>query len=314
MGGITIDAAVSTELAGMLHPECPYCKHVNPQASRFCNACGAPLYLLPCPDCGAVNDTGAKACHQCGAALPHSASRARVTAGVPALGAAIPVDGPDVDADLMAAVQDLHDRLARIEAEHTDQGPEQGSRPPRPRDGELNSSASLVSDAVAPGAAPAPAKPPLPRSRGFELPRGTWVLVGGLALLAGTVGGYYAFGRSQTGQLSNVPTAAGEVTQDRASGSDPQAPTASSEASPYPSLAGPLSAAAPGSPQASGPAAPISVVPPAEPPSAPRQSTPARQAESSLGITPPPPARLGPCTDAIAALGLCTLEPAQRKE
>lgn len=296
----------------MLQPECPYCKHVNPSASKFCNACGAPLYLLPCPDCGAVNDAAAKACHQCGAALPGSGSaRPRGTAGVAAPTAAAPDDASD--ADLMELVQDLHDRLARIEAEHSGPGPE-------------DSPAERVSDrepghATATGATPAVG---VPRSRRFALPREAWFFVGGIALLAGTVGGYYAFGRNPTAHLSHAPAAVENVTEDKAPVPASGAPPASSEAAPYPSLAGPLSAAAPGAPRAATPASPASSVLPTEPPglaraSAPplgqeRASAPPRQAESSLGITPPPPARLGPCTEAIASLGLCVLEPTQRKE
>ena len=36
--------------------QCPYCGHVSPPGSKFCNECGAALHLLPCPHCGAVND------------------------------------------------------------------------------------------------------------------------------------------------------------------------------------------------------------------------------------------------------------------
>jgi len=42
----------------MIRPltQCPYCDHDSPEGSKFCNACGAALHLVPCPHCGAVND------------------------------------------------------------------------------------------------------------------------------------------------------------------------------------------------------------------------------------------------------------------
>src|SRR5262245_55098157 len=49
---------------------CPFCERVNPPDARFCNDCGAPLYLVPCFRCGAVNDPTAPKCHQCGASWP----------------------------------------------------------------------------------------------------------------------------------------------------------------------------------------------------------------------------------------------------
>ena len=46
--------------------QCPYCDHVSPADSKFCNACGAALHLVPCPHCGAVNDiTTTSACYRC---------------------------------------------------------------------------------------------------------------------------------------------------------------------------------------------------------------------------------------------------------
>ena len=44
---------------------CRFCEHGNPADSKFCNACGGALHLVPCPRCGAVNDVTAAACYQC---------------------------------------------------------------------------------------------------------------------------------------------------------------------------------------------------------------------------------------------------------
>ena len=49
---------------------CPYCEHGNPADSKFCSACGGALHLVPCPHCGAVNQVTAIACYQCRGKLP----------------------------------------------------------------------------------------------------------------------------------------------------------------------------------------------------------------------------------------------------
>lgn len=49
---------------------CPFCEHGNPTDSKFCNACGGALHLLPCPRCGAVSDVTATTCYQCHGQLP----------------------------------------------------------------------------------------------------------------------------------------------------------------------------------------------------------------------------------------------------
>jgi Double zinc ribbon len=50
--------------------ECPYCAHLSPPQSKFCNDCGAALNLLPCPHCGAINDLTLQSdCSRCQGAL-----------------------------------------------------------------------------------------------------------------------------------------------------------------------------------------------------------------------------------------------------
>ena len=44
---------------------CPFCEHGNPADARFCSACGGALHLVPCPRCGAVSDVAATTCYQC---------------------------------------------------------------------------------------------------------------------------------------------------------------------------------------------------------------------------------------------------------
>ena len=45
---------------------CSFCRHQNPPAAKFCNACGSSLKLQLCPHCGAIDDVGALSCYKCG--------------------------------------------------------------------------------------------------------------------------------------------------------------------------------------------------------------------------------------------------------
>ena len=44
---------------------CPNCKTSNPEGTRFCMACGAPM-SSKCPKCGADVPAGGKFCLECG--------------------------------------------------------------------------------------------------------------------------------------------------------------------------------------------------------------------------------------------------------
>jgi hypothetical protein len=48
---------------------CSFCAHRNPEDSRFCNECGAPLHLVPCGHCQAVNHVRERHCYRCGEVL-----------------------------------------------------------------------------------------------------------------------------------------------------------------------------------------------------------------------------------------------------
>lgn len=48
---------------------CPKCGTQNPQASRFCSACGTALGLRRCPTCSADVPAGSKFCNNCGTPL-----------------------------------------------------------------------------------------------------------------------------------------------------------------------------------------------------------------------------------------------------
>jgi hypothetical protein len=53
----------------MLSRQCPFCENVNPPNAKFCNACGLKLHAALCPHCGAVNALTATSCIQCGEVL-----------------------------------------------------------------------------------------------------------------------------------------------------------------------------------------------------------------------------------------------------
>src|SRR5215471_4313485 len=53
----------------MFLSQCLFCKHDNPQGSKFCNECGSPLHLKLCSQCEAINDAASNYCYKCGAAF-----------------------------------------------------------------------------------------------------------------------------------------------------------------------------------------------------------------------------------------------------
>lgn len=53
----------------MFLKQCPFCENVNPTNSKFCNACGVRLHAALCPHCGAVNVVTARSCVNCRADL-----------------------------------------------------------------------------------------------------------------------------------------------------------------------------------------------------------------------------------------------------
>lgn len=46
--------------------QCLFCNHLNPGGASFCNDCGSPLHLRPCGRCGAIDKRDAEACYKCG--------------------------------------------------------------------------------------------------------------------------------------------------------------------------------------------------------------------------------------------------------
>lgn len=364
--------------------DCPFCQHANPPDSKFCNACGAPLYLAPCPNCGAVNDATATACHRCAGRLvtPGGPLPAGPLRGSGDLGADVPPPGIEAllaksptnewrerDAQLSATLEEIRQFLNRTEpgvAPKTAEGP---GAPVPPR-------ALSVPEAPEPPRVSGPSKaarpPPVvakpdvlpayptsvvaePRAVRGELyrtrDRRSTVLVGIAAagLVAGAV--YYGY-RSST---SEAPPSAGTAKSSDAGpikGSNPGAtetPAGGSTAAPAtPSRTGSITAPTPAVVAVPTPAGQVPSVrpgtvtpgdvgqPATAPPPGPagvserRDAAEAKAAPASTAAAAAPAPRprtvetgagfglqqprIGPCTEAVAALGLCTREPAQKKE
>ena len=45
--------------------QCPFCNQSNLADEKFCSACGSVLNLVPCPKCDAVNEKTAATCYRC---------------------------------------------------------------------------------------------------------------------------------------------------------------------------------------------------------------------------------------------------------
>jgi Double zinc ribbon len=372
---------------------CPICGHVNPADSRFCNACGAPLYLAPCSRCGAMNDRAAAQCHECGtpltnrwadgAPLPSSSGdSAEVGASVASRGndvadlrpAGHATDQPlgGTTASPQEALRELR-RLMAAPLSGKDGGKPQTSREPR-KPAAPHRASGPPTDAVPPGPhAGANATQTLPAGAEASprLRRSAWI-VGTMAVVAAVLAGYYAYGpRPADDTVPPFPSAAGE--QKDGSGPAQNVPTVTVEGEPGRTAptalpSGPIgaSAGAADNVQPVSPATGRAVAPPdstgaaaaderptggdvkeaprdaatqpAPPPAAaprkadtqraaaravprPVEANPAEavliprpQAPGAGARTEPPPPRLGPCTEALAALGLCNQEPAQRRE
>ena len=60
----------------MAHSRCRFCDYSgapSPGAPEFCKACGSPFRLAPCPNCAAVNELTAAECYKCHCKLAFAA-------------------------------------------------------------------------------------------------------------------------------------------------------------------------------------------------------------------------------------------------
>jgi len=262
---------------------CPYCDHVSPADSKFCGACGAALHLVPCPNCGAVNDiTSVTACYRCHHELADAMAPATPALAAPELqvgNSPLPVDALAAEPD-SAARQRPHTAAVFIvlvafaaasyyayRQRSLLDGREPAAAAAEAKDS-ANASAGAINKVPAPALAPAPAVTEKPLA---------------------------------APEASLAASPANAVSNSEKKGATP-----------------PVSAA---------PSVPASASPaPAPPPvTSTRRTRAIRDAEAAALRTPAPspatevpmargaasgiqtqPPRIGPCTDAVAALGLCT--------
>ena len=316
----SLAATLSLRSAG-----CPFCEQVNPPAAKFCNACGAPMHLVPCARCGAVNDPkAATACYQCGAALPEDrrGEPARSSSGAEASAAAgssastaqdrmqpielSPPDGLDRDANLFATLQELQRLVASSDS---------GTGADRPAGNGRTAVAPLTG--MRTYAASAIAEPEVIRLAPQATPRRRLAVITGVGVLAFlTAAGYYGYQSS-----TSAPALA--ATSPRAADAKPIAPAP--EVSPAAARSGttPPDEAHPAATPAVARSSGETLTSPRRPapearataetvpaPTGPRPST----AGVPPGVIERQPPRVGPCTEAVAALGLCAPESVQRRE
>ena len=260
--------------------QCPYCDHVSPVGSKFCGECGAALHLLPCPHCGAVNDiTVATACYRCHRELPE-----KISGTPPAPPASAPVE------------------------------------------------AKAAAEEVSPYIMIEPSARQRPHA-----------LVVAIVLIAFSAASYYAY-RQRSGLVARepVPAAADVKGHEPPAESNtnagtivkaPAAPEPIPSATPVNKGAGAgVAAAAPVDVKAAGSdtalpreagaaarsgagkagAARETIEPPAVPATVAPEIARARL-DASKGLEKQTP-NIGPCTDAVAALGLCTPEPTPKRQ
>lgn len=243
----------ATALARPLN-QCPYCDHVSPANSKFCNECGAALHLKPCQHCGAVNDvTLTSFCARCNGALNEGSA-------VALMGAAQPQMSPQMSTE----------RPPEMPMTALDSLPWQEARP----------------------ALAARTSPPL------RLLLIAALTLGGLGL--------YAFQHKPAPPSPSPVSPAPAAVEAKAELTTPAiaaAPTVE-----------PARIVEPAAPEAS--EADVTAAVAAEPPALGRPAAATRPAARPPRTSPaqrsdvePPPPNIGPCTDAVAALGLCTPAP-----
>ena len=274
--------------------QCPYCDHVSPPGSKFCGECGAALHLLPCPHCGAVNDiTIAKSCYRCHGELPE-------------LSAAKPAPAPPPEPDPL-----LPDTSAPITATYTELAAESSARQ-RPHlwvvGIVLVAFAAASYYAYRQRSALTPSENPMgenaPSEKKMPAPASTATLP-------------IKTSDPTTAPSASVPPAVKTIAKDMA----PIVPAtaAKPDASPVPRRETTSTDTA---------APPIALpVPSSTASPTPRTSSNRAAARRDAANTPaiaPPSAdpfkninqnkpNIGPCTEAVAALGLCTLDPNARR-
>jgi len=271
----------------MYRAECPFCDHANPAASKFCNACGGPLYLSMCPQCNALNDNKATVCYKCTAAMPVTETHAFAHSSA-----------SEVTVDCESAAQPASSENEPCPDESWE--PDRlllGSQPPNPAQPRLVSRlAHVLSPSVTFAFAGSRWRPVVSRT----LPRRRSVAALGGIVLAAVVGfGVYAYYRQSAVEVPQAPAASGTQT-----GAAPPV-AAATKADAVPAVAdedkniiqehdgGEVAA----------PARSAAVVPAAAPP----------RNDDVATAAPREPPQSAPCTEVVAALGLCSSQSVQGK-
>lgn len=311
---------------------CDRCGAVNDPGAMACYQCAAPLQEAG----GAARPSAAEASGAAG-----STARTAESGTEPAAHPSPGADGLDRDAKLFDTLQELQRLLGSSDSGPAAGRPDGNSLGIAKRAADLRTAVTPSVDAPRSYPAPAVASPTVRASPRSIPRRRAAVIVGTLTLAVLAVGGYYAY---REDPVPDVPAASGAVKgggNPAATGALVDPPASAGATAPAPStpaLAVTPRAADDGQRVATRPGTVIpgdATVPPArsaaieasprrpgagakapsEPAAAPVPAAVARprSAEASPGIIERPP-RVGPCTDAVAALGLCTSEAIQRRE
>lgn len=305
---------------------CPSCKHTNPPGSNFCNVCGTALPSLQCPHCGSLNDVAvALYCHQCGGSLlapgraPEWTAPAALTGAAPAAAMLASGEPPKAAVPMRAGPRD--DTIAQLFSH-----PVAMATPPDRTAVALQTYEPPAMHAEEPMAPPA-------RRRGAPIVIGAAVTV--VAVVA--AGALYLLKARQTGDApaarsasAAAATAVRPASQTRIPPAAKALPDATADAlaraeallSDTPPAAGPAASGAapaliapapvlPAAPKA----APLPLPTPTPTPTSNTAARPARIAASPVvdaaishrNVEPTPtPTQPPPCTDGVAALGLCS--------
>lgn len=261
---------------------CAFCQHANPSDSRYCNRCGAPLAAAPCQLCGTISDAGAHACKNCGADLGDRGGDALFQPLPPAFKPGV---APAANREPPEPVPSWDTPLFILD-------------PP---------GALAPARDAAPASVPEPVLAPAPAGDAIAAPRTSTrglnkAVIRAAAILAVLGAVALLVSRHDARDESPLPAASsGTVTVAPAAAEPARVPPAASKVDTMPVRAASV---------------PASAVPAAAAPR-PRTDTASPPARSTVETAPavaPPAARIGPCTEAVAALGLCTLPAAPAKE
>jgi ribosomal protein L40E len=321
----------------MLFRICVACDHTNPPDSRFCGKCGAPLQVRFCRLCRAANDSVARFCQTCGTELPEIAAPETqappATIREPATGEAFVIATPgrpiaeSGDAAMPTASTTITSAFAGVEphpaeppARDSADSPDGGSAvqiellPPQ----SAATSQIIVDGAPAASNLAVMVADSAPAQRRHRLAPAALsavllVVIAAVGALALNVWRPPTAADAQRGAADRTDASARDAGATSAVGSVPSAAPTSQGAA----AIGTIEAKAGALPSPNVDAAPaprqVAAPEPGDAKVAPRERREAatRTVERAAVLPPPLPPAMAPreCTDAVAALGLCTPPP-----